>query len=326
MSSSLPYIRTSERKCFRRCPQQWKWSYVDGLSSSDDTPGALWLGTGVHIALADWYRPGKKRGPHPAQTFREWAGDEVQSVHTYQGGDFEYGQWEDATDLGIAMLENYIDYYGKDPDWNVIATEQAFRVKITREGRAVATFFGTFDGVYRDESDGGIYLMEHKTAAQISTAYLALDDQAGGYWAVASKVLQKHGVLNQGENIAGITYNFLRKARPDERPQNDGGAFLNKNGTVSKRQPPPHFVREVIPRSPEELRSTLVRLSDEVYLMQEMREGRLPIIKNTTRECTFCEFFSMCHLHERGGNAWKTIAEDYTTRDPYADYMKSTGE
>lgn len=322
----LPLVNTSARKCFRRCPRQWVWSYVDGLQVRGDQADALWLGTGVHLALAEWYQPGYKRGQHPARTFEKWADGEVRYVRSYLGENFEDAVWEDAVELGTAMLENYIDEYGKDPDWYIIAIEQQFKVKLTYQGDDIAWFFGTFDGVLRLRSDRRVYLIEHKTAGQISLPYLVLDDQAGGYWAVATRVLRARGVLRSDEYIAGIIYNFLRKAKPDDRPQDESGQYLNKDGSVSRRQPPPYFTREIVERSPAELRSTLLRLKDEVYLMNLVRNGELPIIKNTTRECTFCEFFHMCQLHERGGEAWRTLAAEYNRRDPYENYTKSAAE
>lgn len=324
--SDLPLVRTSERKCFRRCPQQWWWCYRMGLRARGDSPSALWLGTGVHLALAEWYQPGLKRGQHPAKTFSKWADDAIQFVRIYEGENFDEPVWVDARELGTEMLENYVQHYRKDPAWYVIAIEEQFRVTITHHGEPIAIFVGTFDGVIRDKEDGRVYLIEHKTAAQISLAYLELDDQAGGYWAVATQVLRARGILKPDESIAGIVYNFLRKARPDDRPQNEDGLYLNQNGSVSKRQPPPYFVREIVERQPQELKTQMLRLADEVYVMEQMREGRIPIYKNTTRECTFCEFFHMCTLHERGGKAWELLAKEYSIENPYSDYVKSSGE
>jgi Zierdtviridae exonuclease len=329
-NGSLPIVRTSERSAFKRCPQKWWWEYRMGLTSRGETPDALWFGIGTHLALAAWYRKGKKRGTHPATTFARWVGDEIRYVRAnYSERDKEWYDeplWQEAAELGVAMLEGYVDKYGKDLTWDVIAIEHPFKVRVIREGQPVAIFASTWDGVYRDEEDGGIYLMEHKTAGQISLPYLELDDQAGAYWAVATAVCRERGWLKPNETIAGITYNFLRKSMPDERPQNEHGEYLNKDGTVSKKQPPPKFVREQVERAPQELRSQMERLADQVTIMNGMRAGTIPIVKNTTRDCTWCQFFDMCKLHERGGDAWRQFARaEFTVRDPYADTRKSAG-
>lgn len=327
--TGLPTLRTSERSAFRRCPQKWWWEYRDGLVPKGEVPDARWFGIGIHLALAEWYGKGKRRGRHPAKVFAEWCGDKIREIRaamSERDSDwYDEPKYEDAYELGVAMLNHYVETYGKDPEWHVIATEQSFQVKVQRAGKPIAIFASTFDGVIRDESDGEIYLMEHKTASQIQLPYLELDDQAGVYWAVAQAVLRAKGVLKADESIAGIVYNFLRKSKPDPRPRNATGAYLNMDGSVSKKQPADPFVRHIVERQPQEQKSQMERLSDEVAWMNAVRSGTLPVIKNTTKDCTFCDFFDMCKLHERGGDAWKELKRSlYTQKDPYADrYAKS---
>lgn len=199
-----------------------------GYKPKGQQADALWFGIGIHEALALWYLRGKRRGPHPAETFEAWVGDEIRYAKTWLDDQYEEAVWEDAKELGIAMLNGYVDHWGKDSQWSIISVEQPFAVRISRKGEPVAIFKSRWDGVFRDLADGQIYLLETKTASQIVTAYLEMDDQGGSYWAVASEVLQAKGVLKAGEKIAGIRYNFLRKAMPDERPQNSDGLYLNK--------------------------------------------------------------------------------------------------
>jgi PD-(D/E)XK nuclease superfamily len=326
-TDELPIITTSERSLFKRCPQAWWWRYRDGLAVRGDSPDALWFGIGVHEALASWYLKGKKRGPHPAATFEKWINGEIREIRASLPVDSEWydePEYLGARELGIAMLEGYIDKYGKDSRWHVIAVERPFRVMVTRGGVPVARFWSTWDGVYRDEGDGLVYLMEHKTASQISTAYLELDDQGGSYFAVASQVLRHEGVLKKGEDIAGVMYNFLRKSMPDERPKNELGESLNQDGSVSKRQPVPAFVREMVERSPGEVRTQMERLANEAVVMNAVRKGTLPVIKSPRKDCIGCEFFTMCTLHERGGRAWMELARStFNVQDPYHRYRKS---
>jgi hypothetical protein len=303
---------------------KWWLEYRHGYRPRAKDADALWFGIGVHEALAAWYLKGTRRGPHPAETWERWAADEIAFAKTYLDDTFDEPVWVDAVELGIAMLEAYIDRYGRDEQWSIISTEQPFRVRITREGTPVAYFASRWDGVARDEGDGKIYLLEHKTAAQIVTAYLELDDQGGSYWAVASQLLRAKGILKPGENISGIIYNFLRKALPDERPQNEEGLRLNKNSSVSKRQPPQPFVRVMVERSPKEQRTQLERIADEVAVMNAVRDGIIPITKTPTKDCTWCPFWIPCNLHERGSDAYQTVLKNnYVQIDPYKDMRKS---
>ena len=320
----LPVVTTSERTAFRRGPQKWWWSFRMGLRPRHEDAGALWFGIGVHEALAQWYGKGLRRSRiRPADYFADWVGDEIAYVRTaVQEEEYDLAKYEDAGELGTAMLDGYVKEYGKDPDWKVIAVESPFAIKVKDGDREIAIFKSTFDLVFMDLSSGEIYLGEHKTASQISTPYLSLDDQGGIYWAVARHVLRAKGMLPEDQDIAGIQYNFLRKAMPDERPRNEGGAYLNKDGSVSKKQPPPLFVRpDAIERHPVEQRIQFQRLSEEVTAMNLMREGKLKPWKNTGKDCTWCPFFRMCQLHERGGDSWKQIAAaSFVKQDPYDRY------
>lgn len=322
--ADLPTLRTSERAAFKRCAQRWWWEYRMGYRQRSPQADALWFGIGIHEALAQWYLKGKKRGPHPADTFDAWAGEEINFAKTYLDETFDEPVWLDAHELGIAMLEEYVSAYGKDPQWDIIAIEQPFRVRIVREKRPVAYFTSRWDGVLRDLGDGKIYLLENKTAAQIVTAYLELDDQGGSYWAVASQLLRAKGILGDGEHISGIIYNFLRKAKPDERPQNADGQYLNKDNSISKRQPPQAFVRTIVDRSPKEQATQLARIADEVTVMNAVREGIIPITKTPTKDCPRCPFWVPCGLHERGSDSYLTVLRNnFQQVDPYADNRKS---
>ena len=321
----LPIVRTSERSLVNKCPQAWWWAYRMGLVPIGEVADALWLGLGVHEAFAQWYLPGTKRGEHPAEFFSKWAGSEMREIKTEVFIDEELvAKYEDATDLGCAMLENYIDEYGKDPSWHVISTEHPFEVTVKRAGKPIATFSSRWDGVYRDLADGRIKLMEHKTAKAISTAYLELDDQGGAYFAVADSVLRADGTLGPKEHIKEITYNFLRKSMGDDRERDEGGRYLNKDGTVSKRQPQPLFVRHPVERTPGEVRSQLERLEKQVIWMNAMRMGDMPVVKHTTKDCPWCPFFDMCKAHEHGNDSWLELADSmYLVKDPYLENRKA---
>jgi PD-(D/E)XK nuclease superfamily len=317
----LPILRMSERGAWHRCPQRWQYAYRFGLVPKGKQADARWFGIGVHEALAGWYQPGRKRGPNPADTFEQWAGDEVAYVKTYLGDEYDEAVWVDAVELGVGMLTEYVNHYGRDDQWEVIAIESPFKVRLHYKNKPVAIFASRWDGVIRDRRTRKVLLLENKTASQIHTAYLVGDDQAMSYLAVANQVLAARGVLKPGQKIAGIQYNFLRKALPDDRPEDEQGHKLNKDGEVSKRQPPPLFVRpDPILRSPAEMRRQLERMAEEVSIMDLARSGAIPITKSRTRDCPYCDYWDMCLLSDRGDNSWKEIMRaSYTVKDPYAD-------
>lgn len=229
MAKELQMLRTSERAGFKRCPWAWERAYVDEIQPSNRRIGALWFGTGMHLALAEWYIPGLERGTHPVETWKKFCDEEYVNIKTIR--DDEEAEWIDALALGTAMLNNYVDTYGNDDDWEIIAPEQRFSAIIPdpETGEPIVNYVGTFDGVLRQKTTGYLYLMDHKTAAVIKTNHLFNDEQAGSYLTVAEHSLRAQGLIGKKEKIRGILYNFLRKAVPnDDRPRNPDGLFTNK--------------------------------------------------------------------------------------------------
>lgn len=383
-ADALPilHIRNSERGKLKLCPQQWWWAYRDGLKSKEPAK-ALWFGEGIHLALAHYYAKGRKRRNDLIDVWLAFADDEAEFIRTKSTYGADEDQLVDARRLGESMLREYVKEYQGDPNWDVIATEQSFKIDVPYFGKddrdtpqykmweraglfdAYGEWFefnGTFDGVYRDKHTKKLWLMEHKTAGTISTAHLPLDDQAGSYWAVASQVLREQGVLGPRDNIAGITYNFLRKAFPDERPKDADGYARNKPvkehyvaalrdagvegwafaktlpqmmkladdagltvlGEISKRQESPLFQREPVKRSPRERARQIRRIAAEMREGVMYRAGLLEVIKNPTRECTYgCPFMEMCQLHEQGVG-WDDFKDSvYRVEDPYINHRKS---
>lgn len=356
-------LRTSERRAFKRCPAKWWWSYRQGLKPRGAESTPLWFGTGVHLALAEWYLPGTNRGPHPAETFARFAGDAVTAIKVSDADEERIAQYVDGKELGIKMLEGYVAKYGTDPQWDFISAEQTFSLKVPwpkaeeeRQGIweldpetgavELVEYDGTFDGVYRDLGTGRLELLETKTAKAIQTSHLSLDDQAGSYWAVATHTLRKQGLIKPTERLAGINYNFLKKALPDDRPRDAQGYATNKPikqhyilaldgidgwtpkelgkkkleeldsiaaanhilvlGDRSKVQPGVLFQREMVNRTAAEQRTQLRRIQDEALNMRAVREGLLPVIKNPTRDCVWDCDFFTMCELQERGGDWET--------------------
>lgn len=327
----LPMLRTSERKDFKRCPQRWWWAWRDGLKPIGPENLNLWFGQGIHLGFAKWYIPGLERGIDPRETFEEFVKVETRKMKLSFKD--EFGQWEkefvDAGVLGEAMLTAYLMEYGHDEAWEFIAPEQPFRVVLKHPVLGeIVRYVGTFDGVFRNhEFDGQIELLETKTAKTISIKHLSLDDQAGGYWAVATDTLRAQKLIDAKEAIAGIRYNFLRKGMPDERPTDSEGYALNKDGSRSKNQPKPLVERHFIEKTRRERQTQLKRVMAEAQNMRRFETGEQEMYKSSNWNCSWdCDFFNLCELHESTPD-WEEFARRaMSKRDPYADHRKSAAE
>lgn len=245
MPEIIPMLRNSERSTAKRCQSLWWWAWHEGLEKRGRASTPLWFGTGVHLALATWYcGPGLKRGIHPAETWKEYAKDVIETVKIPGLTDDAEDVYVNAAELGTQMMENYVKLYGKDEHMHIIQPEQTFSLDVPwpklpeghlllalAERRKILTrLVGTYDLVFRDLTNNQIWLEEHKTAAAISTAHLSIDDQGGTYYATAARALEKQGLIKKGERLRGIEYNFMRKGLPDPRPRNADGAYTNKAG------------------------------------------------------------------------------------------------
>lgn len=224
-------VRTSERSSFKRCRQQWHWAYNERIKPTEEAP-ALKFGNLIHLALEARYPKGVRRGPHPAKTFARLFDEELERIEESWGFRDADGEWADAKELGVAMLEEYVAKYGKDEQYKVISSELTFQVPVPnpRTGKTAFYYVGTIDGVWQDRSDGAVLLNDYKTTKGDPTKfdYLDLDDQADAYWTFGVDWLIDKGIIKADAKLKGMIYTYLRKAFPDERPVNPDGYRLNK--------------------------------------------------------------------------------------------------
>lgn len=328
----LPLVRNGERVDHKRCPKKWFWRWRMGLVPRAKAFGALELGTWVHAALGAWYGEGHNRVGNLVDHFTSAADDAMADAIENGAPEYVIDKADELTALGEAMMQAYERRYGKDKGVYVIAVEIPLEFSISATGRdeIIAIHKLKPDMVYADPSKA-VRLMENKTAAVIRTGHLPLDDQARPYGAMAERALKRVGVLDKRDDFAGITYNFLRKALPDERLTNEKGLYLNKNGSVSKKQPPPLFLRHPVPMTSIAKQIALRRIQRETleitHLTLLLRNGKLdpadlPKTPHTSCE-KFCPFFTMCVAEEQGTDITEMRRAMFVRQDPY-QYAETT--
>lgn len=363
-----------------RCPQMWYWGYVEALTPRVEKKAAADFGTLFHVSLAEYYLPGTQRGPHPADTWERLAKEQITTIKTFELQDDELvATWEDFYELGLALAEAYIERYQGDPHWCVLDAERRFAVTIPdirippqlRDGHKgytpICTLVGTFDLCIRDLNDGLVKMVDHKTVNRLYTGHLELDPQPSTYIAVATKVLRDQELIGPKESVKGMEYNFIKRAKLDERIRDANGVVRNKPlkkhyidaitkweaervvgdpytektlskwtipelaeaaekrdltviGDPSKDQSSGNFVRVFVPRSPKARQRTIIRISQEASVMEMIAAGKLPVIKNTTKDCAFCKFYDLCELDENGEDTTYFKETVFKKQDPYADH------
>lgn len=328
MARPVLMLRNSERQSFLTCRQQWKWAWLDQYKP-EETDVKLKFGDLIHQALEKYYKPGKKRGPKPAGTFEKLVEKQLDEWGMKIWSD---GEYEDLADLGVGMLEAYVEFannHPKHPDvlYEVIQSEQTFQIPMGLVLGVQVIVVGTFDGVWRHIPTGKIRFAEHKTATAITKDALPMDDQIGTYWTWGPRYLRERGILGPDENLDGILYNWLRKAykkdADDPEKWDAQGRKLNQDGSVSKRQPPPFFDRALTFRGPAEARAVRSRVRKEARdIILARRNPQKHIYKNPGMQfmpnCKFCPFKDPCELHETGNDYQSMFDAAYIQWDPYA--------
>jgi hypothetical protein len=164
------------------------------------------------------------------------------------------------------------------------------------------------------------------------------------------------------EHIDGMLFNFIRKAKRGDRPQNEDGYFTNKPtkqnyidaltgkrgfnpkwkleemrefaerrsytvlGDVSKVQPAPYHARVPIRRAWTERENARTRVLQEFADIEAVRSERAGHYKNPSQfTCGGCWAFDICELHEIGQD-WEEL-RSLTTRkwEPYAEHEIKEG-
>jgi hypothetical protein len=333
-------VRSGERSRYKRCPTAWYWAWRKGLIPRGARFGALELGTWVHVALAAWYLPGFTRSKsNLVQLFLMVSDESILQAKEEGAPEHLVDEAIELQQLGVAMMEAYEGRYGDDPGIEVISAEIPLEFTLEMEmNKATGVWEPRTvhrlkpDLVYADEA-GDIWLMEHKTAKSIRTEHLLLNDQGPPYAAMAERGLRKAGVIGKRDEVRGVMYNFLRKQLPDLRKENAKGEKLNQNGSVSKKQPAPFFLRYPLTLTKQQKRRILTRVSRETYEIQTvttaLKTGHLELddLKKTGHwSCPkHCEFWKMCVAHERGSDIRTMEKSMFIRQDPYA-YEEDTAD
>ena len=342
------YLRNSERSSFKRCQAQWNWGWNECLVPIQIKQDARWFGTGIHLALAEYYTPpgdnGFQRGRHPLETWEEFCKghNAILKAGDYYDDEAEY-EFVKAKELGDAMFTEYLKEYGDDPHWEVLMPETRFEANIPftadqlrREVPAalfnyddnqkiIAKIFGTFDMPVRDHSFSKprVMIVDHKTTnKRENTKHLVKDDQAGTYIAVGTSYLRAKGFIRKNEAIEGMIFNYLRKAKAPDKPRNAQGQVLNKDGSVSKVQPAPLFWREQVIRSKANRIRQIQRIAEDAEQIAMARQGLLPILKAPDEHCNWCDFNDLCDVDENGDDYQRFIQAVFKKHDPYADHRE----
>ncbi len=187
----------SQWNLFRNCRKAYEYRYRKHYRPKE-TEEPLWFGSLIHKALESWHGEGN------VETVRSLIDAEIP---THIPGTPQHDAWHKAH----AMMSGYIARYPVEP-WVVCRLEAPFIGEIVNpDTQAVSRTFclaGKVDGIVYDQNTGVYYILEHKTASQISEDYLAK------LWMDFQSIIYAH-MIEKTYNlpIAGVIYNVIEKSK-----------------------------------------------------------------------------------------------------------------
>lgn len=197
----------TERAGFRKCRRQWLLTVVHRLDPERGNVH-LFLGDIYHAALAEYYMSLKEGYPHVVaanealDAYQQAYDEAAAAMHKRLGIGWALSKdvYREAGELGLEMLQNYLDKERLDPLLDeVIAVE--FRVNVpirSPKGRRIGWLSVQTDVV--GLKNGRLRVVDHKTRSRIpNTAHVDIDDQvsAEAYsWWKHSGDFPEEAVLN----------------------------------------------------------------------------------------------------------------------------------
>jgi len=314
-------IRVTERAAFKRCRRKWKYQSLMELVPVAEPRGALWLGTGVHYGLEQYYRD--KTDPWVAT--QAWLDMKLPELHLEEMWPEERAKFNDTTDLMASMLTGYVPFAQEHDDFKVVGVEENLEVRVPATKVKLG---GKIDVLTRRGPKSALWPMDHKTAAQyVDISVLEMDDQMTAYlWLV----WQVHG-----EIPGGALYNELRKKIPAQpEPLVNGGLSKKKNVDTTykiylqaiknnhlnpvdyadileflKNKPDGFYRREAVARTKYELEHFAQNLIPEA---RAMSSKNTPLYPSPTRDCSWdCQYRDLCLCETTGGDLQSLIDSLY---------------
>lgn len=239
---------------FRNCRKACEFRYLHHLSPIRKD-GNLAFGSVIHECLEIWHssRDMVKVLDHIDRTYSDRAFDANQKR-----------DWH----LATAMMKGYANRYPRE-EFEVVALEKTFEGKITNpeSGRTSRNFVlaGKVDGIVKIGDEH--FLLEHKTAGQIDSAYLErlwTDFQITLYaWYIEQTM---------DIRISGILYNVLVKARLQQSLGETEAEFqARRDELIAKSKTGRSSATRRMPESDQEYQDRLAeKYADQSMLHREM--------------------------------------------------------
>lgn len=329
-------VSHSKVKLARRCLKAYQYRYIDKLQKRVKSRPLI-VGTLVHSCLEMYFRDG-----HYLPAILEWKKGEFSKMFKE-----EQALHADVIPLAKQLIRGYIknwEHTGLTMEW----VEKDFRVQIGNAGEPedhISTpiyLVGKIDGKAR-ENKRITWLVEHKTCKKMPGEEVRIFD---------TQVLLYNAALHLigEEPTNGVIWDYLRTKLPT-RPKllAKGDALSVAKNIDTTREV---FEREIArhgfnPAGYQDILSELDAKRDQFYrqiklpmnrgmgqtildevvmtarLMYKLEElyraGTDCMTRNLTRDCSWCDYSSLCYAELRGEDTDYLMKHDYIVRVKHGD-------
>lgn len=209
-------VSWSEIDTFRQCPLKHQLAYKDRWRKPPVEGTPLSRGSLSHLVLEEHYNAIKRGEP---VVITGIAGANTATTNDRINELLNLGnrlpRQTEEQDLIWWIYSGYLEMYGHDPDWGIVAVEyrNEFYLPAPGGGRSRYKIKMVLDLIVRDKRNGKLWVVDHKNTKDLPTGdkMLELDDQFGLYMWGARRQLKL--------DIVGSIHNCLRTQRNKVKPQ-----------------------------------------------------------------------------------------------------------
>ncbi len=287
----------SELDTYRQCPLKHQWSYVERWRRPSAADGALAKGSLFHLVMETHYGVLQKHDRKTPTSCEAALAEsrEAVKIHLY---DQKTGSQSETQALIEWMFDGYLAKWGADPDWDIVGIEQAFQLPLIDDAGQESPYQlkGKIDLVVRDRMTGHLWVVDHKSGANLPNMMdLEIDDQFGLYsWAMKQL----------GTPVLGAIHNAARTTR-------NTADFPDYTGKLSPQTLEQRHLRTLLNRSEVELQA-IARDAWAVAANAYPVEGKeRPLYSSPDpRNCGWkCDFKEIHLMARKGRNPEAALSE-----------------
>lgn len=311
-------VSHSKMKLARKCHRAYYYKYIMKLRKRIKSRPLI-VGSLVHECLEAYFRNGSY-----TQVIREWREKEFKKMFKE-----EQALHGDIIPLVKTLMRGYISNW-KESNLEMVWVEKEFEVEIAPG----IWLIGKIDGRAKEIGTRRTWLVEHKTCKKMPGEEVRMyDTQAILYQAVlpslgekpvsgvlwdylrtklpAKPELLKSGGLSTRKNIDTTAEVFLREIRRhgyDPRGYSDILEELKSRRDAFYRQVKLPFNKNFSNQIMEELAIDATLLRDK---HQEQADKPEAWTRNLTRDCSWCDYSSLCYAELKGEDTDYLLKHDY---------------